>query len=112
MLTVVYLMATTRLHSAAIELAQAVPDANPTLDGLPGAGLIQKALDWAAGVTLATTVIGIVIGGAIWAIGAKRGSLNWSDQGKTYIFGGVAAAVVVALAPTIVTTAYNLAGTP
>ncbi len=100
---------TDHLHLAVIQFAQAVPDANPTLNGLPGAGLIQRAVDWVSGATLAAAVIGIVIGGAIWAIGAKRGALNWSDQGKTYIFGGVAAAIVVALASTIVRTAYTVA---
>lgn len=79
-------------------------DVTPSNDGLPGAEFWQQVLGWLAWGGLAGSLASLLIGGAVWGLGHASGHSMGASRGKLFAFGGMAGAILVGLAATIVNT--------
>ena len=79
-------------------------DVTPSNDGLPGAAFWQQVLGWLAWVGLAGSLASLLIGGAVWGLSHAGGQSMGASKGKMFALGGMAGAVLVGLAATIVNT--------
>ena len=73
-------------------------------DGLPGAAFWQQVLGWLAWGGLAGSLASMLIGGAVWGLSHANGHSMGASRGKTFALGGMAGAILVGLAATIVNT--------
>ena len=84
-------------------------DVTPSNEGLPGADFWQQVLGWLAWGGLAGSLASLLIGGAVWGVGhASRHSMG-ASRGKAFALGGMAGAILVGLAATIVNTLAGIA---
>ena len=84
-------------------------DVTPSNDGLPGADFWQQALGWLAWGGLAGSLASLLIGGAVWGLGHASGHSMGASKGKLFALGGMAGAILVGLAATIVNTLSGIA---
>lgn len=85
--------------------ASPLDDVSPSSDGLPGAALFTQILSW--GFWLALGVCGLVIlyGAATWR--GMNGNSGRGVEGKMYVAAGAIGAMVIGLAPTIVSVLFD-----
>ncbi|MFN3255456.1 MAG: hypothetical protein ACE37B_07150 [Ilumatobacter sp.] len=85
--------------------ASPLDDVSPSSDGLPGAVLFTQILSW--GFWLALGVCGLVIlyGAATWR--GMNGNSGRGVEGKMYVAAGAIGAMVIGLAPTIVSVLFD-----
>ncbi len=79
-------------------------DVTPSNDGLPGAEFWQQVLGWLAWAGLAGSLASLLIGGAVWGLSHAGGQSMGASKGKMFALGGMAGAILVGLASTIVNT--------
>lgn len=79
-------------------------DVTPSNEGLPGAAFWQQVLGWLAWGGLAGSLASLLIGGAVWGLGHASGHSMGASRGKLFALGGMAGAILVGLAATIVNT--------
>ena len=84
-------------------------DVTPSNAGLPGAAFWQQVLGWLAWGGLAGSLASLLIGGAVWGLGHVNGNALGSSKGKMFALGGMAGAILVGLAATIVNTLAGIA---
>ena len=84
-------------------------DVTPSNDGLPGADFWQQVLGWLAWGGLAGSLASLLIGGAVWGLGHASGHSMGASKGKLFALGGMAGAILVGLAATIVNTLSGIA---
>ncbi|MBI2169347.1 MAG: hypothetical protein HYU28_07595 [Actinobacteria bacterium] len=85
-------------------------DATPTTDGMPGAELIQKLLDWLAQLALWGSLASILAGAAIYGIASNTGHISGGFRGKQLAAAGVVGACLAGLAPTAINLLFRAAG--
>jgi hypothetical protein len=85
--------------------ASPLDDASPSSDGLPGAALFRQLIGW--GFWLGLGVCGLVIlyGAATWR--GMNGNSGRGVEGKMYVAAGAIGAMIIGLAPTIVSTLFD-----
>ena len=88
-------------------LAQVQVD--PTSDGMPGADLIQKLLNWAQMLALWGSLGALLVGAAMYGLAREGGSYAGASRGKTLALGGVLGAILAGLAPTAVNMLFEAA---
>jgi hypothetical protein len=81
----------------------------PTDAGMPGGALVGRLLAWLAQLCLYGGVAAMFIGGLAAALSHRSGYSAGGSRGREIILGGVAAAVLGGLGPTIVNTLYAAA---
>ncbi len=81
----------------------------PSNAGLPGAAFWQQVLGWLAWGGLAGSLASMLIGGAVWGLSHAGGRSHGVSKGKTFALGGMAGAILVGLAATIVNTLSGIA---
>jgi len=89
------------------ELAQI--SVTPSSEGLPGAAFWQQILGWLAWAGLAGSLASLLIGGAVWGLSHAGGQSVGASKGKALALGGMAGAILVGLAATIVNTLSGIA---
>lgn len=82
---------------------------NPSSDGMPGADLIQKLLNWAQMVALWGSLGALLAGAAMYGLAREGGSYGGASRGKTLALGGVVGAILAGVAPTAVNMLFKAA---
>ena len=84
-------------------------DVTPSNEGQTGADFWQQVLGWLAWGGLAGSLASLLIGGAVWGLGHASGHSMGASRGKAFALGGMAGAILVGLAATIVNTLAGIA---
>ena len=82
-------------------------DANPTAKGLPGAGFMQRLIDWVAQIGLWGSLGTILVGAAMFGISQQAGNYLGASRGKHIVLGGAIGAAITGLAPAIVNLVFD-----
>lgn len=78
---------------------------SPSSSGMPGADLVKQLLSWGGWVGLAVCGAAMVYGAATWrGMGSNSGR---GVEGKSWVFAGAVGALLIGLAPTIVTMLFT-----
>jgi hypothetical protein len=85
-------------------------DATPSSDGLPGAGLLQKMLNWLDQIALWGSLASILVGAAIYGLAQQSGNYAGGFRGKQLAFAGVIGACLAGVAPTAINMFFKAAG--
>jgi hypothetical protein len=88
-------------------LAQVVVD--PSTDGMPGADLVQKLLNWAQMIALWGSLGALLVGAAMYGLSREGGSYGGASRGKALALGGVVGAILAGVAPTAVNMLFEAA---
>ena len=80
-------------------------DVSPSSDGLPGAGLFTQILSWGFWLALGVCGLAILYGAATWR--GMNGISGRGVEGKMYVAAGAIGAMIIGLAPTIVSTLFD-----
>ena len=88
----------------------ALVDATPTTQGMPGAELIQKLLNWLAQVALWGSLGSVLTGAAIYGVSANNGYTSGGYRGKQLAVAGVVGACLAGLGPTAIDLLFRAAG--
>jgi hypothetical protein len=82
-------------------------NANPTANGLPGAGFVQRLIDWIAQIGLWGSLGTILIGAAMFGLSQQAGNYVGASRGKHVVLGGAIGAALTGLAPAIVNLVFS-----
>lgn len=74
----------------------------PTPGGLPGGTALQSLVNGAAGWALILSLAGLVIGAALWALGAHAQNYQQSFVGRRAVLVSGLAALIIGAAPAII----------
>lgn len=88
-------------------LAQVSVD--PNSDGMPGADLIQRLLNWAQMLALWGSLGALLIGAAMYGLAREGGSYGGASRGKALAMGGIVGAILAGVAPTAVNMLFEAA---
>jgi hypothetical protein len=81
----------------------------PESDGMPGAELIQRLLNWAQMVALWGSLAALLVGAAMYGLAREGSSYGAASRGKTLALGGVVGAILAGLAPAAVNLLFDAA---
>jgi hypothetical protein len=84
-------------------------DVDPNSDGMPGADLIQKLLNWSQMLALWGSLGALLIGAAMYGLAREGGSYGGASRGKALAMGGVVGAILAGVAPTAVNMLFEAA---
>ena len=62
--------------------------ADPTSEGLPGAGFLQRLIDWTAQIGLWGSLGSILVGAAMFGLAQQAGNYVGASRGKHIVIGG------------------------
>ncbi|HJT96123.1 MAG TPA: hypothetical protein VJ777_29940 [Mycobacterium sp.] len=82
---------------------------NPNSNGMPGADLIQKLLNWGQMIALWGSLGALLVGAAMYGLAREGGSYGGASRGKTLALGGVVGAILAGVAPTAVNMLFEAA---
>jgi hypothetical protein len=82
-------------------------NASPSANGLPGAGFLQRLIDWTAQVGLWGSLAAMLIGAAMFGMSQQAGNYLGASRGKHLVFGGAIGAAITGLAPSIVNLVFT-----
>ena len=85
--------------------ASPLDDVSPSSDGLPGAGLFTQILSWGFWLALGVCGLAILYGAATWR--GMNGNSGRGVEGKMYVAAGAIGAMIIGLAPTIVSVLFD-----
>jgi MFS family permease len=75
---------------------------DPVVSDLPGGAALQKITDGIGGWALVLTLVGLVIGAAVWALGAHSQNYQQSYVGRRAVIVCGLAALLIGAAPAII----------
>jgi hypothetical protein len=84
-------------------------DVDPSSDGMPGAELIQKLLNWSQMLALWGSLGALLIGAAMYGLAREGGSYGGATRGKTLAMGGLVGAILAGVAPTAINMLFEAA---
>ena len=82
---------------------------NPTVEGMPGAALVQKLLNWTQMVALWGSLGAVLVGAAMYGLAREGGSYQNASRGKGLALGGVVGAILAGIAPAAVNLLFQAA---
>jgi len=82
-------------------------NANPSSNGLPGAGFVQRLIDWIAQIGLWGSLGTILVGAAMFGMSQQAGNYLGASKGKQIVLGGAVGAAITGLAPSIVNLVFS-----
>lgn len=88
------------IHVALAHLADV--SLNPDTSNLPGGAELQKLTDGIGGWALVFALVGLVVGAAMWALGAHSQNYHQSVSGRRAVLVSGIAALLIGAAPTLV----------
>ncbi len=74
----------------------------PSVTSLPGGALLQQIANGLGAWALILALIGLIIGAAMWAIGAHSNNYQQSYSGRKTVLASGGAALVIGAAPALV----------
>jgi len=80
---------------------------NPTPSDLPGSGTLQTMANGLAGWGLVLSLIALVVGAALWALGAHSQNVHQSMAGRRAVLISLGAAIVIGGAPVLINFFFN-----
>ena len=75
---------------------------NPTPTDLPGSAELQRLANGLAGWALIGSLVALVIGAVLWALGAHSQNMHQSMTGRRAVMASVAAAILIGAAPALI----------
>lgn len=75
---------------------------NPSPANLPGGDVLQNLTNGLGGWALVATLVGLVVGAGLWALGSHAQNYQQSYVGRRTVLVSVVAALLVGAAPAIV----------
>src|SRR5262245_54285049 len=84
-------------------------DVNPSTEGLPGAALFERMLNWLSQAALWGSLASLLIGAGVWGLSQHAGNSYAAGRGRTLALAGVVGALLAGLAPTIVNSLFAAA---
>ncbi|MDA8102127.1 MAG: DUF6112 family protein [Nitrospiraceae bacterium] len=81
---------------------------SPDMNALPGGAALQSIANGAAAWALVISLLGLLIGAAIWAIGAHSSNYQQTYTGKRTLIASALAAVLVGAAPALINFFFHL----
>jgi hypothetical protein len=84
-------------------------DVDPSSDGMPGAELIQRLLNWSQMLALWGSLGALLIGAAMYGLAREGGSYGGATRGKTLAMGGIVGSILAGVAPTAVNMLFEAA---
>ena len=91
-------------------LAQQV-NFTPDFNAIPGAGPVQQLINGIGAFALLLSLVGIIIGGAMWGVGSLSSNYHQAAVGKRANLYSVVGAVIVGAAAALVNWAFSLGQT-
>jgi len=85
-------------------------NADPSTDGLPGAQLLQKMINWLDQIALWGSLASILLGAAIYGLAQQSGNYAGGYRGKQLALAGVIGACLAGVAPTAINMFFRAAG--
>lgn len=82
---------------------------SPSSEGMPGADLIQRILNWGQMVALWGSLGAILVGAAMYGLSREGGSYGGAGRGKALAMGGLVGAVLAGVAPAAVNMLFEAA---
>lgn len=89
-------------------LVAQIPTPNPTLDGMPGAGLVQQFMDWGGGLVLVAIGFAFLFGVYKIATGGGSGNGGSIRAGQSWVVGAFVATILLFALGAIITVARGL----
>ncbi len=74
----------------------------PSVSSLPGGALLQQIANGLGAWALILALIGLIVGAAMWAIGAHSNNYQQSYSGRRTVLASGCAALVIGAAPALV----------
>jgi hypothetical protein len=74
----------------------------PSVTSLPGGALLQQITNGLGAWALILALIGLIVGAAMWAIGAHSNNYQQSYSGRRTVLASGGAALVIGAAPALV----------
>src|SRR5829696_5217463 len=94
-----------------IVLAQDRVNFTPDFDAIPGAGPVQQLINGIGAFALLLSLVGIIIGGAMWGVGSLSSNYHQAAVGKRATLYSVVGAIIVGAAAALVNWAFSLGQT-
>jgi hypothetical protein len=86
-------------------------DLNPDPSSIPGGSALQTLVNGLAGWGLIIALGALVVGAALWAIGAHSQNYHHASLGKRTVLASAAGALLIGAAPTLVNFFFHLGQT-
>ena len=80
---------------------------NPNPRALPGSQVLQKMANGLAGWSLTISLVGLLLGAAVWALGAHGQNYHQATNGRRAVLVSGAAALLVGAAPVLINFFFN-----
>ncbi|MCU1363993.1 MAG: hypothetical protein JWM55_1821 [Acidimicrobiaceae bacterium] len=79
----------------------------PSTSDLPGSAALQHIADGLASWALIGSLVALLLGAALWAVGSHTQNMHHSAQGRRAVLTSLVAAVVIGAAPTLINFFFN-----
>jgi hypothetical protein len=80
---------------------------NPSTTALPGGAALQQIADGIASWALIGSLIALLLGAALWAVGSHTQNMHQSAQGRRAVLASLVAAILIGAAPTLINFFFN-----
>lgn len=75
---------------------------NPSTTALPGSAALQQLANGIAAWALVGSLIALLLGAALWAVGSHTQNMHQSAQGRRAVVTSLAAAILIGAAPSLI----------
>lgn len=86
-------------------------DINPNLSAGPGGSVLEKLVNWGAGLMLLACAAGALVGIGQWVLGSHSTRASQVDAGKTKVGVSVGCAFLIGALPALINFFQSLGGT-
>jgi hypothetical protein len=80
---------------------------SPSTTDLPGSAALQQIADGIASWALIGSLVALLLGAALWAIGSHTQNMHQSGQGRRAVLTSLVAAILIGAAPTLINFFFN-----
>jgi hypothetical protein len=75
---------------------------SPTITSLPGSAALQSITNGIGAWALVGSLIALVVGAALWALGSHTQNMHQSAQGRRAVITSLGAAILIGAAPQLI----------
>ncbi len=79
----------------------------PSPTDLPGSAALQQLADGIASWALIGSLVALLLGAALWAVGSHTQNVHHSAQGRRAVITSLVAAILIGAAPTLINFFFN-----
>ncbi len=80
---------------------------HPSSSALPGQSTLQRITDGLGWWALVASLVGLVIGAAVWALGSHSNNYQYSSSGRRAVLVSAIAALVIGAAPEVINFLFS-----